>query len=65
LEAKQSIKEGRDSQLLLPVADLKALVGRGETKRSFTVSLKTPKGTKEKATLKGTTGMAPLRGSSR
>jgi dipeptidase len=34
-------------------------------KRNFTVSLKTPKGTGEKATLKGTTGMACLSGSPR
>jgi hypothetical protein len=54
-EAKHSIKEGRDSQLLLPMADLKG----------FTVFVNKPKGIEEKATLKGTTGMARLRGSAR
>jgi hypothetical protein len=39
--------------------------GKRKAKRSFTISVKTPKGTKEKATLKGTTGMARLRSSSR
>jgi hypothetical protein len=37
--------------------------GKRKAKRSFTVSVKTPKGTEEKATLKGTTGAAPLQGS--
>jgi hypothetical protein len=36
-----------------------------QAKRSFAVSVKTPKGTEEKATLKGTTGMACLYGSTR
>jgi hypothetical protein len=36
-----------------------------KAKRSFTVSVKTPKGAKKKATLKGTTGRARLRGSAR
>jgi hypothetical protein len=62
LEAKQSIKKGRDSQLLLPVADLKAQWKR-KAKRSFTVSVKIPKGTEGKAILKVTTGMACLHGS--
>jgi hypothetical protein len=42
-EAKQSIKQGRDGQLLLLVADLK--VQWEKAKRNFTVSVKTPKGT--------------------
>jgi hypothetical protein len=62
-EAKQSIKEGRDRQLLLPLADLK--VHWKKAKKSFTVFVKTAKGTEEKITLKGTTGMARLRGSMR
>jgi hypothetical protein len=37
--------------------------GKWKAKRSFTVSVKTPKGTDEKATLKGTTEMASLRDS--
>jgi hypothetical protein len=36
--------------------------GKRETKRSFRVSVKTPKGTEEEASLKGTRGMARLRG---
>jgi hypothetical protein len=36
--------------------------GKRKAKSSFTVSVKTPKGTEEKATLKGTSGMARLRG---
>jgi hypothetical protein len=63
-EAKKSIEEGRDSKLLLPVADLKAQWEKKEN-RSFKISVKIPKGTKEKATLKGTTGVARLRGSAR
>jgi hypothetical protein len=39
--------------------------GKRKAKRSFTVCVKTPKGTEEKATLKGTMGMASLRGSAR
>jgi hypothetical protein len=39
--------------------------GKRKAKRSFTVSVKTPKGTEEKATLKGITGMARVRGSAR
>jgi hypothetical protein len=39
--------------------------GKRKAKRSFTVSVKTPKGTQERATLKGTRGMARLRGSAR
>jgi hypothetical protein len=44
-DAKQSIKECRDRKLLLPLADLKAQWKKA--KRSFTVSVKTPKGTGE------------------
>jgi hypothetical protein len=39
--------------------------GKRKTKKSFTVSVKTPKGTEERATLKGTTGRARLRDSAR
>jgi hypothetical protein len=39
--------------------------GKRKAKRSFTVSVKTPKGTEDKTTLKGSTGMARLRGSAR
>jgi hypothetical protein len=39
--------------------------GKRKAKRSFTVSVKTSKGTEEKATLKGTKGMARIRGSGR
>jgi hypothetical protein len=39
--------------------------GKRKANRSFTVSVKTPKGTEEKVTLKGTTGVAPFRGSTR
>jgi hypothetical protein len=35
--------------------------GKRKAKRNFTVFVKTPKGTEEKATLKGTTGIARLR----
>jgi hypothetical protein len=45
-------------QILKPSGKIKA-------ERSITVSVKTPKGTEEKATLKGTTGMARLHGSAR
>jgi hypothetical protein len=44
-EAKQSIKEGRDSQIVKPCRRRKA-------KRNFTLSVKTPKGKEEVATLK-------------
>jgi hypothetical protein len=37
----------------------------GKAKRSFTVFVRPPNGTEEKITLKGTTGMARLRGSVR
>jgi hypothetical protein len=40
-------------------------IGIREAKRSFTVSAKTPNGTEDKTTLKGTTRMARLRGSAR
>jgi hypothetical protein len=49
------------SQLLLSVADLKAQ-GKKKAKKSFTVSVKTPKGTEDKATFKGTTGLARFGG---
>jgi hypothetical protein len=39
--------------------------GKRKAKKSITVSVKTPKGTEEKATLKGTTGMARFHGSAR
>jgi hypothetical protein len=39
--------------------------GKRKAQRSFTVSVKTPNGIEEKATLKGTTGMARLCGSAR
>jgi hypothetical protein len=61
-EAKQSIREGRDSQLLLPVSVLPS--GKRKAKRCITVSVKTQKG-QEKATLKGTTGIAHVHGSAR
>jgi hypothetical protein len=38
-------------------------IGKRKAKRSFTVSVKTPNGTEDKTTLKGTTGTARLRGS--
>jgi ribonuclease HI len=56
LEAKQAIKEGRHSQLLLPVADLET-----QRKKQREAS---PNGTEEN-TLKGTTGMTRPRGSAR
>jgi hypothetical protein len=52
------------STLLIPVADIKPQ-WKKRAKRSFTIYVETPKGTEEKATLKGTTGMARLRGSAR
>jgi hypothetical protein len=43
LEAKQAIKEGRDSQLLLlPVVDLKTQWEKEGAKKSLTASIKTP-----------------------
>jgi hypothetical protein len=39
--------------------------GPRKAKKNFTVSIKTPNRTEEKATLKGTTEMARLRGSAR
>jgi hypothetical protein len=41
------------------------LGGKRKAQRSFTVFVNTPNGREEKATLKGTTGMARLRGSAR
>lgn len=55
-------KKGRESQLLLPVANLK-FRGKRKEKRNLKLSVKTPTGTGEKATLKGTAGMNRLRGS--
>jgi hypothetical protein len=57
-------KEGRDGQLLLPVADLKTQ-WKKKAKKNFTVFVRTPNGTGEEITLRGTTGMAHLRGSVR
>jgi hypothetical protein len=45
------------------VAEHKKPSGKRKAKRNFTDSVKTPKGTEEKATSKGTTGMLRLRGS--
>jgi hypothetical protein len=39
--------------------------GKRKAEKNFTVSVKTSNGTEENATLKGTTGMACLRGSAR
>jgi hypothetical protein len=39
--------------------------GKRKAKRSFTVPVKNPSGIEDKATLKGLTGMARLRGSAR
>jgi hypothetical protein len=62
-QAKQSIEEGKivnyyQWQTLKPS-------GKRKAKGSFTVSVKTPKGTEQKATLKRTTGMSRLGGSAR
>jgi hypothetical protein len=46
------------------VADLKNPLKK-KIKKNFTVCVKTPNGREEKATLKGSTGMARLRGSER
>jgi hypothetical protein len=59
-QAKQSIKEGRNSQVLLLVENQK-VHWKKKTKRSFTISVKTPKGRKKKTTLKAITTMARLR----
>jgi hypothetical protein len=58
------LKVGR---LLLPVADLKARWKKKRKGELLTVSVKTPNGTEDKATLKDTStvGMARLRGSTR
>jgi hypothetical protein len=63
-EAKKSIKEGRDSQLLLPVRDLKAQ-RKKKGKEELHSFCQNTKWTEEKDTLKRTTGMARLRGSAR
>jgi hypothetical protein len=65
-QSKQSekVETGRDSQLLLPVVDPKTS-GKRNAKKNFTVFVKTPNGTKDKDTLKGTRGMARLHGSAR
>jgi hypothetical protein len=39
--------------------------GKRKAKKNFTVFVKTPNGREEKATSKGTTGMARFRGSAR
>jgi hypothetical protein len=63
-EAKQSIEKVEIVNCYYQWQILKHS-GKKE-KRSFTVSVKTPgHGTGEKATLKGTTGMARVRGSAR
>jgi hypothetical protein len=64
LEAKQSIKECRGSQILLLVADLKAQ-WKQKGKEKLHVFVKTPKDAEEKAILEGTTGMARFHGSAR
>jgi hypothetical protein len=56
-------KEGRNSQILLPILLLKP--SGSETKRNYTVSGKTPNEAEEKAALKGSAGMSRLRGSAR
>jgi hypothetical protein len=61
-EAKQAIKEGGECQLLLPVAELK-IQWRKKGKEGLHTFCKNTKRDREKATLKGTTGMARLRGS--
>jgi ribonuclease HI len=63
-DVKQSIKEGRDSQLLLPVADLKAK-WKKKGKEELHSFCQNTKRAEEKATLKGTAGMAHLHGSTR
>jgi hypothetical protein len=60
-EAKQEIKEGRDSQLW----QISKPSGKRKARKNFTVFVKTPNGTREKTTLKGATGMVRLRGSAR
>jgi hypothetical protein len=64
-EAKQSIKEGRDSQLLLPVADLEAHLKKKRQIRTSQFLSKHQKEQGEKITLKGTTGTARLHGFAR
>jgi hypothetical protein len=63
-EAKQAIKEGRESQLLLPVADLRTN-WKKKVKEELHSLCQNTKRDKEKNNLKGTTGMARLRVSSR
>jgi hypothetical protein len=63
-EAKQSVKEGRDSQLLLQVADLKAQ-WKKKGKDELHNFCQNTKRDGEKTTLKATTRTAPLRGSAR
>jgi hypothetical protein len=64
--AKESIKEGRDSQLLrvLTVADLRAQ-WKKKGKEDLHSFCQNKKETEEKVTLEGTTGMAHLHGSTR
>jgi ABC-type uncharacterized transport system ATPase component len=64
LEGKQLIKEGKVVNYYYQWQILKPS-GKRKKKRCFRVTVKTLKGTEEKATLKGTTGMARLRGSAR
>jgi hypothetical protein len=45
------LKQGRCSQLLLPVADLKRS-GKKKAKKNLTVFVKTSKGTEEEATFR-------------
>jgi hypothetical protein len=40
VETKQAIKEGRDSQLLLPVVDLKTQWKKKMAKKNLTASIK-------------------------
>jgi hypothetical protein len=63
-EAKQSIKEGRDRQMLLLAADLKAQWEQ-KSREELHSLLKSPKGTEKEDILVGTTGMACSRGSVR
>jgi hypothetical protein len=63
-EAKQSINEAEIVNYYYQWQSLYPS-GKRKAKKNFTVSVKTPNGIKGKANLKGTTGMARLRGSAR
>jgi hypothetical protein len=63
-DTKKSIKEGRESQPLLPVADLKAQ-WKNKDKEELHSCCQNTERKEEKAALKGTTGIAPLHGSMR